>query len=38
VRQGLKTPAFADYYKTYLSIRGQSTEDPLVAEIRKSLQ
>ena len=38
VRQGLKTPAFADSYKTYLSIRGQSTEDPLVAEIRKSLQ
>jgi tetratricopeptide (TPR) repeat protein/predicted Ser/Thr protein kinase len=37
VRQGLKTPAFADSYRTYLSIRGQSTEDPLVAEIRKSL-
>jgi tetratricopeptide (TPR) repeat protein len=37
VRQGLKTPAFADSYRTYLSIRGQSTEDPLVAEVRKSL-
>jgi tetratricopeptide (TPR) repeat protein/predicted Ser/Thr protein kinase len=37
VRQGLKTPAFADSYRTYLSIRGQSTEDPLVAEARKSL-
>ena len=36
-RQGLKTPAFADSYRTYLSIRGQSTEDPLVAEVRKSL-
>ena len=37
VRQGLKTPAFADSFRTYLSIRGQSTEDPLVAEVRKSL-
>jgi tetratricopeptide (TPR) repeat protein/predicted Ser/Thr protein kinase len=37
VRQGLKTPAFADSYRTYLSIRGQSTEDPFVAEVRKSL-
>ena len=37
VRQGLKTPAFADSYRTYLSIRGQSTDDPLVAEVRKSL-
>jgi eukaryotic-like serine/threonine-protein kinase len=37
VRQGLKTPAFADSYRTYLSIRGQSTEDPLVAEVRRSL-
>jgi eukaryotic-like serine/threonine-protein kinase len=37
VRQGLKTPAFADSYRAYLSTRGQSTEDPLVAEVRKSL-
>jgi tetratricopeptide (TPR) repeat protein/predicted Ser/Thr protein kinase len=37
VRQALKTPAFADSYRTYLSIRGQSTEDPLVAEVRKAL-
>jgi len=37
VRQGLKTPAFADSYRTYLSTRGQSTEDPLVAEVRKNL-
>jgi tetratricopeptide (TPR) repeat protein len=36
-RQGLKTPAFADSFRTYLSIRGQSTEDPLVVEVRKSL-
>jgi tetratricopeptide (TPR) repeat protein/predicted Ser/Thr protein kinase len=38
VRQGLKTPAFADSYRTFMSIRGQSTEDPLVAEVRKNLQ
>jgi tetratricopeptide (TPR) repeat protein len=38
VRQGLKTPAFADSFRTYLSIRGQSTEDPLLAEVRKSLR
>jgi tetratricopeptide (TPR) repeat protein/predicted Ser/Thr protein kinase len=37
VRQGLKTPAFADSYRSYLSIRGQSGEDPLVPEVRKSL-
>jgi tetratricopeptide (TPR) repeat protein len=37
VRQGLKTPAYADSYRTYLGIRGQSSEDPLVAEVRKSL-
>ena len=37
VRQGLKTPAFADSYRSYLGIRGQSTEDPLVAQVRKSL-
>jgi tetratricopeptide (TPR) repeat protein/predicted Ser/Thr protein kinase len=37
VRQGLKTPAFADSYRTYLSIRGQSSEDRLLVEVRKSL-
>jgi eukaryotic-like serine/threonine-protein kinase len=37
VRQGLKTPAFADSYRAYLSARGQSTEDPLLAQVRKSL-
>ena len=33
-REGMKSTGFADFYKTYLSIRGQSTEDPLVADIR----
>jgi tetratricopeptide (TPR) repeat protein len=37
VRQALKTPAFADSYRAYLSIRGQSTEDSLVPEVRKAL-
>ena len=37
VRQGLKTPAFADSYRAYLSTREQSTEDPLVPEVRKIL-
>ena len=34
VRQGMNSEGFADFYKSYLSIRGQSTEDPLVADIR----
>ena len=34
VREGMKSEGFADFYKTYLSIRGQSSEDPLVPEIR----
>ncbi len=36
-REGLKSRGFADSYRTYLSIRGQSTEDPLVREIRNRL-
>jgi tetratricopeptide (TPR) repeat protein len=34
VRQGMNSEGFADFYKSYLNIRGQSTEDPLVADIR----
>jgi len=37
VREGLKSQTFVDSYQTYLSIRGQSTEDPLVADIRHRL-
>jgi tetratricopeptide (TPR) repeat protein len=33
-REGLKSPDFATLYRTYLGIRGQSTEDPLLADIR----
>ena len=37
-REGLKSKGFADSYQTYLSIRGQSTEDPLVADIHRRLR
>jgi tetratricopeptide (TPR) repeat protein/predicted Ser/Thr protein kinase len=37
VREGMKSEGFADFYKTYLSIRGQSSEDPLVADIRRRI-
>ena len=36
-RQGLKSPDFDKFYRTYLDIRGQSTQDPLVADLRKQL-
>jgi tetratricopeptide (TPR) repeat protein len=36
-REGLKSPGFAESYRNYLSIRGQSGEDPLVPEIRRRL-
>jgi len=35
VREEMKTGAFADSYLEYLKIRGKSTEDPLLPEIRK---
>ena len=35
VREALKTAGFADAYREYLRIRGQSSEDPLVAEVRR---
>jgi len=37
VREGLKSAGFADSYQTYLGIRGQSTEDPLVVDARRRL-
>jgi tetratricopeptide (TPR) repeat protein len=37
VREGLKSTGFADSYRTYLSIRGQAGEDPLLPEIRRKL-
>ena len=38
VREGLKSPGFADLYRSYLRIRGKSTEDPLVPEIQKRIR
>jgi len=37
VREGLKSPGFAEPYRTYLSIRGRAGEDPLVADIHRRL-
>ncbi|MGB6726325.1 MAG: protein kinase [Terracidiphilus sp.] len=37
VREGMKSDGFADFYKSYLSIRGQSSEDPLVPEIHRRI-
>ena len=34
-REGLQTAGFAASYREYLKIRGNSTEDPLLPEIRK---
>jgi eukaryotic-like serine/threonine-protein kinase len=35
VREALKSAGFAESYRTYLDIRGKSSEDPLVAEVRR---
>ena len=37
VREGMKSEGFADFYKSYLNVRGQSSEDPLVADIRRRI-
>ena len=36
-REGMKLPASADSYKSYLGIRGQSTDDPLVSDLHKRM-
>ena len=35
VREGLKNPAFAQSYGEYLTIRGRSTEDPILSDVRR---
>ncbi len=35
VREGLKSAGFAEFYRTYLSIRDKAGEDPLLAEVRR---
>ncbi len=37
VREGLKSAGYADSYRTYLSIRGQPGEDPLLPEVHRRL-
>ena len=37
VREGLKSPGYVESYRNYLTIRGQSNEDPLAAQARKAL-
>jgi tetratricopeptide (TPR) repeat protein len=37
VLEGLKSSGSAEAYRTYLAIRGKSTEDPLVTEVRHRL-
>ena len=34
-REGLKTERFADSYREYIKIRGNSKEDPLLAEVQR---
>jgi len=38
VREGLKSPGFAEPYRTYLAIRGKAGEDPFLADIRRRLR
>jgi serine/threonine protein kinase/tetratricopeptide (TPR) repeat protein len=35
VREGLNNAASADSYRAYLDIRGKSTEDPMLTDVRK---
>jgi serine/threonine protein kinase/tetratricopeptide (TPR) repeat protein len=36
-REGMKSAGFAEFYRSYLGIRGQSSDDPLVTDIRHRL-
>jgi serine/threonine protein kinase/predicted Zn-dependent protease len=36
-REGMKNAGFAEFYRSYLGIRGQSSDDPLVIDIRHRL-
>jgi tetratricopeptide (TPR) repeat protein len=36
-REGMKAPDYDKFYRTYLGIRGESAEDPLLADIRRRL-
>ncbi|HEU5451077.1 MAG TPA: protein kinase [Terriglobales bacterium] len=36
-REGMKSEGFADFYKTYVALRGAAGEDPLLADARHRL-
>ena len=36
-REGMKSESYAEFYKSYLAIRGQSSQDQLVSDLRKRL-
>ena len=36
-REGMKSAGYADFYRNYLAIRGQSSDDPMVVDIRRRL-
>ena len=36
-REGMKSAGFAEFYRSYLGIRGQSSDDPLAVDIRRRL-
>jgi tetratricopeptide (TPR) repeat protein len=38
IRESLKSAGFAESYHKYLSIRGKSSEDPLVLEVRRRVE
>jgi eukaryotic-like serine/threonine-protein kinase len=38
VREGLGSPGFKESYNAYLELRGKSTDDPIVAEVRRKLK
>jgi tetratricopeptide (TPR) repeat protein len=35
VREGLKSPGFVESYRAYLTLRGQSKDDPLLPDVRR---
>ena len=35
VREAMNTAKFVESYRSYLNIRGQSTEDPLLPDVRR---
>ena len=35
VREAMKTAGFAESYRAYLTLRGQSKEDPLLPEVHR---